>query len=181
MLPCLKNSTLLVVDVQERLLPAMHEPDRAPLIKGITILLKAFEECGGHILYSEQYPQGLGPTVAPLAECLAGCARLEKKHFSVCKAPDYQTYKSTIQEHVVLVGIETHVCVLETGLDLLADGHQVWVPFDAVASRRPAYRDNGLALLKEAGATVVNAETLLFHQLESADSTHFKHFSRLIR
>jgi nicotinamidase-related amidase len=181
MLPSLKNSTLLVVDVQERLLPAMHEPDRAPLIKGITLLLTAFAEFGGHVLYSEQYPQGLGSTIAPIAECLSGCARLEKKHFSVCKAPGYESHQSTIREHVVLVGIETHVCVLETGLDLLAAGHRVWVPFDAVASRRPAYRENGLALLKEAGATVVNTETLLFHQLESADSTHFKYFSRLIR
>jgi nicotinamidase-related amidase len=181
MLPSFKNSTLLVVDVQARLLPAMHEEDRDLLIKEITILVQAVAEFGGNILYSEQYPQGLGSTVASLAECLKGCPRLEKKHFSVCKAPGYESHKPTIREDVVLVGLETHVCVLETGLDLLADGHRVWVPLDAVASRRPAYRDNGLELLRDAGATVVNTETLVFHQLESADSQHFKRFSRLIR
>ena len=181
MLPSIATSTLIVVDIQERLLPAMHEPDQAPLLKNISILLEAFRHFGGHVLVSEQYPQGLGRTVEPLREWCDGMHTIEKTTFSMCRAADYPEHKAAIRDDVILVGIEAHVCVLQTGCDLLLDGKRVWVPFDAVASRRPETRDNGIALLDRHGAVIINTESLLFNELGSSSSEAFKRFSRLIR
>lgn len=189
-LPLPQDSTLLVVDVQERLLPAMPPDEQATIVKHIDNLIALFAETGGRILWSEQYPKGLGPTVAALASALEAAktqdasgrvARLEKVEFSVLQAPSFGDLQAALASDVVLTGMETHVCVLQTGLDLLARGHRVWVPFDAVGSRKPAYRDNGLALLAKAGATIVNAESLIFQALGRAGTDQFKRFSARIR
>jgi len=188
-LPLPATSTLMVVDVQERLLPAMPADEQVSIVKHIDNLVALFAETGGRILWSEQYPKGLGPTVASLASALQAAAaaddgrvaRLEKLEFSVMQAPAISDLQATLASDVVLTGMETHVCVLQTGLDLLARGHRVWVPFDAVASRRPAYRENGLALLEKAGATIVNAESLIFNTLGRASGEQFKRFSARIR
>jgi len=181
MLPSIENSTLLVIDIQERLLPAMHQGDQERLIKETAILLQAFREFGGNAVVSEQYPKGLGHTVEGLTGFIEGWPCLEKTHFSLCQSPEYSTIEAHVQKDVVLAGIEAHVCVLQTGCDLLEKGHRVWVPFDAVSSRAPAYRDNGLALLERAGAVIINTESLVFNQLQSAGSDAFKRFSKLIR
>lgn len=181
-LPRPDDATLVVVDIQERLLPAMPADAQASVLKQAGNLVALFAELGGGCVYSEQYPRGLGPTVAPLAAELArvpGVARLEKVAFSACQ--DHCFVDLTVRNDVVLVGMEAHVCVLMTGLDLLERGHRVFVPHDAVASRTPANRDNGLALLEKHGATIVNAETLIFYALGQADSDLFKRFSARIR
>lgn len=189
-LPVPSASTLMIVDVQERLLPAMPEEEQATIVKHIDNLVALFAETGGRILWSEQYPKGLGPTVPALAAALENAkvtdasgrvARLEKVEFSVLDAPAMSELQSTLASDVVLTGMETHVCVLQTGLDLLARGHRVWVPFDAVASRKPAYKANGLDLLAKAGATIVNAETLIFEALGRAGTDQFKRFSARIK
>lgn len=183
-LPRPEHATLLIVDVQERLLPAMPEAEQAALLKHVTNLAALFADAGGHIVYTEQYPKGLGPTVAPLAAALAatpGAVRLEKIEFSACAAPAYEPLATTVAQDVVLVGMEAHVCVLQTGLDLLARGHRVWVPLDAVASRRASCRDNGLALLERGGAITVNTESLVFQSLGRAGTDRFKRFSALVR
>ena len=97
------------------------------------------------------------------------------------KAPGFEALEESLPTDIVLAGIEAHVCVLLTGLDLIAKGHRVFIPFDAVSSRSPMYRDNGLALLKEAGAQIVNTETLIFSELNQAGTEAFKIFSRRIR
>lgn len=181
MLPSLDRSTLLVIDIQERLFPAMQEEDRSTLLKEVAILVEAMTHFGGFVAYSEQYPRGLGKTIPPLAALLEGCPHIEKTHFSAYRAPEFEDVKSKLTKDVIVAGIEAHVCVLETGLDLLAAGHNVWVPLDAVASRKRAYKDNGLELLAGAGATIVNTESLVFHHLERAGGDDFKRFSKLIR
>lgn len=181
-LPRLETTSLLVVDVQERLFPAMHEADQPLLLKAVTNLALAVAEFGGHLAFSEQYPRGLGPTLAALTAPggpLATATRLEKVEFSALKnehAPSLD-----LRPDVILTGIECHVCVLMTGLDLLAAGHRVWVPLDGVTSRRPENKTNGLELLAKAGATVVNSESLIFASLERAGTERFKRFSALIR
>lgn len=178
-LPHLETTSLLVVDIQERLLPAMHADDQPQLIKAVTNLALAVHEFGGHLAYTEQYPRGLGPTVAALNEPLKSATRLEKVEFSALKNENAPALK--LRPDVILTGIECHVCVLMTGLDLLAAGHRVWVPHDAVGSRHPANKSNGLELLTKAGATLVNSESLIFASLERAGTDRFKRFSALIR
>jgi nicotinamidase-related amidase len=178
-LPHLESTSLLVVDIQERLLPAMDEVDQPLLIKAVTNLALAMAEFGGHRAYTEQYPRGLGPTIAALAEPLAHAARLEKVEFSALA--NAGSASLGLRPDVILTGIEAHVCVLMTGLDLLAAGHRVWVPIDATSSRRRENRDNGLALLAKSGATLVNSESLIFASLGQAGGERFKRFSALIR
>ncbi len=178
-LPHFDTATLLIVDIQERLLPAMWPDDQAAVLKNVSNLALACKDFGGHTVYSEQYPKGLGPTVTSLSEALEGATRLEKTEFSVLKNSAAESLG--ISGNVILTGMEAHVCVLLTGLDLIAAGHRVWVPFDAVASRRREYRDNGLALLEKAGATIINTESLIFAALGKAGGERFKRFSALIR
>ena len=181
MLPAIASSTLLVVDIQERLMPAMHEPDQAGLIKNTGNLLQAFREFGGNAVVSEQYPKGLGPTIEAIGRHISDWPLLEKTEFSLCRAPDYENVSSSIRQDVVLVGIEAHVCVLQTGRDLLAAGKNVWIPRDAVTSRVPMTRDNGLSLLERSGAICINTESLIFNELGRAGTDAFKRFSKLIR
>jgi len=184
-LPSPSSSTLLVIDVQERLLPAIPSDEQGAIVKHVSNLVSLYGDFAGDVAFTEQYPRGLGPTVAPLATLLSAlpperpARRLEKVAFSACQADGFDLLG--VRQDVVLVGMEAHVCVLLTGLDLLQRGHRVFLPFDAVASRRPAARDNGLALLRQAGATVINTETLVFATLHKAGGDAFKKFSALIR
>jgi len=181
-LPHPEAATLLVVDIQERLLPAMPADEQASVVKASVNLVALFAERGASTIFSEQYPRGLGATVAPLAAELAlapNAKRIEKLTFSVCQDPAWA--EAGALGDVVLVGMEAHVCVLLTGLDLLARGHRVFVPQDAVASRSPRNRDNGLLLLAAHGAVIVNSETLVFHALGRAGGDAFKRFSARIK
>lgn len=181
-LPHPESASLVVIDIQERLLPAMPPVEQVSLLRHVENLVQLFSELGGACLYTEQYPRGLGPTVPPLRgalEAFPGAARLEKVAFSACQEAGFLDRE--LRRDVVLVGMEAHVCVLLTGLDLLARAHRVFVPFDAVASRAPANRDNGLALLTQAGATIVNTESLIFSALGRAGTDAFKRFSARVK
>jgi len=181
-LPLPESATLVVIDIQERLVPAMPVDEQASVIKAASNLVALFGERGASCIYSEQYPRGLGPTVAPLAaeiELVARAQRIEKLTFSLCQDPAWADAKAL--PDIVLVGMEAHVCVLLSGLDLIARGHRVFVPHDAVASRSPRNRDNGLALLAAQGAIIVNSETLIFHALGRAGGDAFKRFSARIK
>ena len=179
--PGIAASNLLVVDIQEKLVPAMAEVDRDQLLKQAGNLIRGFRRFGGSVLYSEQYPAGLGATVPELLELVDPSERLEKTTFSVTGAPEFAGFAS-LSRDLVVCGIEAHVCVLlMTVLDLLEAGHEVWVPFDAVASRVPSYKENALQLMASAGATIINTESLLFAELRGAKNPAFKEISRLIR
>jgi len=182
LLPHPESASLLVIDIQERLLPAMPPAEQVSILKHVGNLVQLFSEMGGTCLYTEQYPRGLGATVPDLRialEAFPGVERLEKTAFSACQEAGFLDRE--LRKDVVLVGMEAHVCVLLTGVDLLARGHRVFVPFDGVASRAPANRDNGLGLLERAGATLVNTESLIFHALGRAGSDAFKRFSARVR
>ncbi len=181
LVPDPRAATLLVVDVQERLMAVMPDADLAQLVKATQALVATFRHFGGRVVFTEQYPAGLGPTVGALAGALEGADRLEKVEFSVAACPAFGALSPPLSGDVVLCGAETHVCVLATGLDLLAAGHRVFVPIDAVVSRHPRHRDNGLRLLAEAGARLVNAETILFLALGAAGTDEFRRLSRLVR
>ncbi|MFU8802939.1 MAG: isochorismatase family protein [Bradymonadaceae bacterium] len=178
-----KDSSLLVIDVQERLLSAMPEDDLQRLLKATHTLIELAHEVGARIVYTEQYPKGLGSTEASLLERLGnvGAERVEKVTFDACSAPEFHQYLIDLPKQLVICGMEAHICVLSTVRELIARRHKMIVPFDAVISRDRAYRDNGLALMEKAGATIANSETIVFDALRSAEHPAFKKFSKMIR
>lgn len=175
-------TALLVIDMQERLVPAMHDADA--LVRRVEALIRIGTDFGWPIVYSEQYPKGLGSTVAPVASALAEAAatRVEKMEFSLGRDPDFAAdIQPGLPSHLVICGIEAHICVLQTAADLQARGHQVFVPVDAVSSRHERMRDNGLTLVDRVGAVPTNVETILFQHLGRAGDDRFRRLAPLIR
>jgi nicotinamidase-related amidase len=172
------NTTLLIVDVQQKLLPAIPDHDR--LVTNITFLLDTAALVNLPVRATEQYPQGLGPTVAVLAAKLSG-ERPAKKTFSCCGAPGLVDSLDTHRPWVMLAGMETHVCVSQTAFDLLDRGYHVALPVDAVSARFRLDHDTALARLREAGALLTTVEAVGFEWLGSADHSRFKNFSMLVQ
>ncbi len=174
------RSQLLIVDVQERLLPAMAASEQ--VLHGCTLLATAATRLDIPITVSEQYPKGLGPTVSALAELVPENRVLAKLDFSCMSDPAIRDRLDTAgRDQVVVAGIESHVCVLMTAMELVDAGREVFVVADAVSSRQPSSADLALDRLRAAGASVVNAEMVLFEWLGRAGSEEFKEISKLIK
>jgi nicotinamidase-related amidase len=174
------HSYLLVVDVQERLLPAMADPDSVQA--NGAILLKAAARLGVPMLGSEQYPKGLGPTVSALRALMPEGAILAKAAFSCAGDPALRARIAGLERlQAVICGIETHVCVLQTALDLTAAGYRCFVVRDACSSRRQASIDAAVARLQQAGVVLVTTEMVLFEWLHDAAAPEFRDVSALIR
>jgi len=175
------RTALLVVDVQERLCPAMPPEALARLIKYTQALLGCARELGLPVVASEQYPRGLGTTLAAVRDQLPS-APLEKVHFSCAADPGLAAALAAAgRQQLVLVGMETHVCVFQTARDLVAGGYQVQVCADAVTSRSEEHRRVGLDLCRDAGAQITTAETAIFDLLHQAGTPAFKKVSPLVR
>ncbi|AKT36722.1 isochorismatase family protein [Chondromyces crocatus] len=178
------ESVVLVVDVQERLAPAMPEPQLAALTRATTVLLEAAKLLGAGVIATEQYPKGLGPTIPVIQEKLtaAGVDVLPKMAFSACEADGFEARWSKLGARVaIVVGMETHVCVYQTVRELCARGVPVLVPFDGVSSRRDDHKQVGLDLCQGAGATITTMETVVFDWLRVAGTEPFRHLSKLLR
>lgn len=177
------DAVLLVVDIQERLLAAMDPARAERVIKNTRILMQSARELGLPVIVTEQYPRGLGPTVAALAELLPeGEAALEKVQFSACQVEEVaRRLAADGRRQVVLAGMETHVCVFQTARDLVAQGFQPFVARDAVLSRTQENYETGLQLMREAGATLTSTEAVVFDLLEKAGTPEFKKISALVK
>jgi len=172
------------VDVQEKLLRAMPDARKEDLLRAATILLSAAKELAIPVLATEQYPAGLGPTAPPVLELLRaqGCTPAEKMAFSALSAgPIRAAVEQLAPKHVVVLGMETHVCVYQTARALRAPGREVHVPIDGVASRRDDHREAGLRLAERDGARITTGETLVFDWLERAGTDAFKRLSKLVK
>ncbi|MCA9562448.1 MAG: isochorismatase family protein [Myxococcales bacterium] len=181
-LPRPEHTALLVIDVQERLLPAMQEERRDGFLKAIVTLCECAREFEIPTTFTEQYPKGLGATVAPLHGYHSATNTFEKLEFSPVRNLDFrERVLSKMPQDIVLAGMETHICVLQTATDLIKHGYRVFVPQDAVISRVAANWRNGLELMKELGASIINVETFLFERLGVAGTDQFRRLSRLIR
>jgi len=176
------ETCLVVVDVQERLIPAM-EPETARRGLGrIATLIRGFRILGLPTLVTQQYTRGLGPTVPELREHLGGVEPIEKTTFSCLREESFRrAFAALSRRAVVLVGSEAHVCVLQTALDLLAARHLVHIAADAVFSRAAEDRRVALDLARQAGAVVTCSETVLFQLLERSGSDEFRAVSRLVK
>ncbi len=177
-----EGSVLLIVDVQERLFAAMDPEQRAEMGRNIKILATAARRLGVPILLSEQYPKGLGHTLTEIGEAAGQVEPISKVAFSCWGAEGFaERLGATGARQVILTGIETHVCVLLTALDLLAQGYAVHVVADAACSRRRENRQIALDQLREAGAVVTSTESVLFLLLGVADTDDFRALSKLIK
>jgi nicotinamidase-related amidase len=172
------DTALLVIDVQERLMTKI--PDAATLVRNIAFLVDAAKLLGLPVLATEQYPKGLGPTVPELAKRLP--ERPDKVGFSCCAVASVtETLHRQARPKVLLAGIETHVCVLQTGLDLLDQGFRVYLGADAVASRYRIDHEMALRRLESAGAILTTCETAVFEWVAGAGHPHFKAISKLVQ
>jgi len=175
-------AALLVIDIQERLAAAMPPADLATCEKNVLVLLETARRLGMPVVFSEQYPRGLGSTLPALAAALAGARRLEKLEFACTAAPGWQALAGEVgRQQWIVAGMEAHVCVYQTVRGLLGAGARVQVPADAVCSRTADNRAVGLRLMERAGALVTSTETVVFDALGKAGTEDFKVLSKLIR
>ncbi len=177
-----KASILLIVDIQERLVAAMPEDARALVLRRAGILAQAASHLEVPTFLTEQYPKGLGPTHEAVRRHLGSAHRLEKTSFSCCGAEGFQEILLAAgRRQVVLSGMEAHVCVLQTALDLDSAGFQVFVAEDGVCSRDPRNARNALCRLWREGITVTNTESVVFEWLRDSRHPRFKEISALVR
>lgn len=180
LLPDPARCALLVVDMQERLSAAMPAESLDSAVRNTVLLIETAREFNLAVLVSEQYPRGLGHTLPAVRAALPDNAHLvEKISFSCCGEPAFSPLFA--QHEVILCGMETHVCVLQTALDLLAQGRRVYVAADAVCSRTADNRQLGLDLMQQAGAVIGSAEIFAFGLLRAAGSERFKRISKLVK
>lgn len=170
------RSLLLVVDVQEKMMPAIH--DGAQVIANVEWLVRAAQRIGVPVAACEQYPKGLGPTVPALRALVPEEAIRAKTHFSLVAAGGLAGLPGADRAQVVLAGVETHVCLLQTALELLEEGKEIYVVADCVGSRREEDRDVALARLRQEGARVVTREMVVFEWLAEAATPLFREVNR---
>jgi nicotinamidase-related amidase len=169
---------LLVIDVQERINAVMADQGHVPRIAALVDGCRALEI---PVVATEQYPKGLGSTVERLGECLRETP-VAKDTFSCAReAAVRSALEDAGRVQVIVTGIETHVCVLQTVIDLSRAGYEVHVPHDAVNSRRNADRDWALRRMEASGAVITSTESALFELLERCDTQEFKKVAGLIK
>ncbi len=174
------RSALLVIDVQARLLPAVHERQR--VIDNVRRLTAGAQIFDVPILVSEQYPKGLGPTAAALEPLPDAALRCEKTAFSCVRDAAWrEAWGALDRPQAVVVGIEAHVCVLQTAIDLLGRASQVFVVADAISSRTPQNHRLALDRMRQDGARIVSAEMVLFEWAERAATDRFRRISELVK
>ncbi len=173
------RSALLVVDIQERLCSAMEPQALERMLKRTNAAIEGAKTLQFPIFVTEQYSKGLGPTHAQVRERLGGRKPVEKLVFSAAVPEVLAALEGRRQ--VLLVGMETHICVFQTARELVENGFEVWVCADAVLSRSEEDRRVGLELCKEVGARVTTVESALFDMMVRAGSPEFKAISAAVR
>ena len=174
-----EDTVLLEIDIQERLVPVMKY--RNQVIKNNLILITAAKEMNFPVIATEQYPKGLGRTVPELLDLIGEENIFAKNSFTAYTDEVKSTLENLAKKKVLVTGMETHVCVFQTVRDLLADGYEVFLAKDAVASRTKDNYLNGLDLMKSLGAVVTNTETIVFDLLKVSGTPEFKVMSKLIK
>jgi nicotinamidase-related amidase len=175
------NAVLMVIDVQDKLCRAMDEKELQKLTGNISILQDTARELGFPMVATEQYVKGLGDTLSILKEKLAE-PPLGKMAFSCCGEPSFPDKLKTLgRKQVIVTGMEAHVCVLQTVIELLDGGYHVHLVKDAVMSRRKENWKVGIEAAISAGAVITSTEAALFQLLRVAGSDEFKKLSKLVR
>ena len=176
------HSQLVVIDIQGRLVAAMPSKPRQQTLRNAERLAQAAKSLQIPITHTEQYPKGLGATDKKLRAHLPDTAAIEKTCFSCFAANGFISALASHQrQQIVLCGMESHVCVLQTAIELQQAGYQVFVVEDAVCSRHKQHHQNALARLRQAEIIITNVESVIFEWLRDASHPDFKALSRLLR
>lgn len=176
----IQNACLVVVDVQGKLAQLMV--DKESLFKNIRILIQAAKILDIPILWCQQVPESLGPTVPEIAELLAGEELIDKACFSCCGEERFTAELNALgKEQVLLCGIEAHICVYQTAMDLMEGGLDVTVVADAVSSRTEQNRETALDRLSAEGTNVSSTEMVLFELIKTAKHPQFRDIARLVK
>ena len=171
------RSVLLVIDLQQKLAPAIDQVEQ--VLSAACWVLQIANQLQIPILTTEQYPQGLGATVPAISALLPANTVLEKIHFSAWQEPAIQQQLRQLhKQQMVIIGTEAHVCVLQTAMDLIEAGFAVFVVEEAVGSRTPANKALALQRLQQAGAQIISQEMLAFEWLGRAGTEQFRQISR---
>ncbi len=180
-IPNVESSVLVLIDFQEKLVRVMDNFE--PTLSRARLLLDGAAALQLDVIATEQYPRGLGATIPEIAEQLPMTAPiLSKTAFSIFGEPAFRTaLESKYRKTIILAGIETHVCVLQSAFDALNAGYQVILAEDAVTSRKGSDRAAALAAVRQAGVCVLSTEAILFQLLRDASNPAFKAISRLVR
>ena len=174
------NTALLIIDVQERLAKVMEVKEK--VIANCVHLVEIAKTYDMPVLVTEQYPRGLGPTVEEIRNAVPEYRPVEKLTFSCCDEQSFlEELRRLNRKYIILAGMETHVCVLQTGISLLRKGFQVHLVKDAVCSRAKENWDTGIGFMRDAGAVITCTETVLFQILKIAGTEEFKALSRRIK
>lgn len=173
------NTLLLVIDLQEKLMPAIYESDK--IIKNSACLLKVFEMYGIKKIATEQYPKGLGQSVDEIKENLDDENIFSKTSFDAITDEVSSYLKENKITNVIITGAETHICVYQTVRRLLFEGYKVFVVEDAVSSFNKEQKDLGLKAMSDMGASLVNTEMLMFDLASDAKDENFKEISKMVK
>ncbi len=166
------RSQLLVIDLQERLLPAIHDHER--VVSNVVWMVRLAQKLGVPVAAVEQYAKGLGRTAKAVRALVTDEAIAAKTRFSCVAAGCLGALPGSDRPQVVLIGIEAHVCLLQTALELIEAGKEVYVVADAVSSRREQDRDLALARMRQEGSRIVSREMVAFEWLGEADTPLFR-------
>ncbi len=174
------KTAFILIDVQGRLAQIMH--DKETLFSGIKIMIRGAKILKIPIIWLEQIPEKLGGTVPELAGLLAGHKPISKRTFSACGNSRFvKALKATGKKDLLISGIETHICVYQTAIDLIKTGYNVHVLTDCVGSRYHVNKTAGLEKIRDGGGILTTVETALFEMMKSVDHPHFKQIINLIK
>lgn len=174
------NTALLIVDIQDRLANIMKMRDE--VIRNCLHLIEISKMLNIPIVVTEQYSKGLGPTVNEIKGAIPACQPIEKLTFSCCEEPNFlNEIKRLDKKTIILTGMETHICILQTCIGLLKEGFYVHLVRDAVCSRTKENWEAGVQFMRDAGAVVTCTETVLFQLLKIAGTEEFKTISKRIK
>ncbi|NQY26052.1 MAG: hydrolase [Piscirickettsiaceae bacterium] len=175
-----KDSVFVVIDVQEKLLSAMPSNVQGRIVEQINKLLKASNSLSIPVVITEQYPAGLGHSSSDLF-ILDDTVIIEKTSFSCVQEDDFcKQLERFERKQIILTGMESHICILQTAFDLQTQGYQVYVVEDAISSRSKANQYNALQRLRNAGIVVTNVDSVIFEWLGDAKHPEFKTLAKLI-
>ncbi|MDI6783939.1 MAG: hydrolase [bacterium] len=176
----LENTLLIFVDVQGKLAQLMYQKET--LFKNLQRIIKGAQILGIPILWVEQNPKGLGATIPEVAQLLINLQPISKLSFSCCGSQHFKReLKALNRNQILIAGIETHICVYQTAVDLLNSGYEIQVITDAVSSRTMENKQIGLEKIRDAGGTLTSVETALFELLKVAEGTKFKEILQIVK
>lgn len=175
-----ENAVLIVVDIQGKLATLMHEKNR--LYANVNRMIDGARVLEIPVIWTEQLPDKLGVTDPEIAAHLSDLKPLVKKSFSCCGDADFmESLRLMGRRQILLTGIETHICVYQTAVDLLKAGYEVYLVRDAVSSRIPDNYFLGVERIKDLGATLTSVEMALFEMMKVAEGDQFKQVIKLLR